>query len=194
MTEQFSLPLDASLPVPGLSFRADAISPAEEARLMAEIDRIDLPQFAFQQWTAKRRTKSFGYLYDFRHADFGPTEPIPDFLMPVRAIAADFAGVAVETLVQVSLIRYDPGAGIGWHRDRPELDAVIGFSLGAAAVMRFRRRRDTTFERASIALPPRSLYLLAGEVRYDWEHSIAPMDALRYSITFRGLAARKTTD
>ncbi|MCB8874330.1 hypothetical protein [Acidisoma silvae] len=61
---------------------------------MAEIDRIDLPQFVFQQWTAKRRTKSFGYLYDFRNADFGPTEPIPDFLMSARAIAADFAGVA----------------------------------------------------------------------------------------------------
>ncbi|MCB8883880.1 alpha-ketoglutarate-dependent dioxygenase AlkB [Acidisoma cellulosilytica] len=189
MAEQFSLSLDSPLPVSGLSFRADAISTAEEARLIAAIDRIDLPPFAFQRWTAKRRTKSFGYLYDFRNADFGPTEPIPDFLNPVRTIAAGFAGVATENLVQVSIIRYDPGAGIGWHRDRPELDAVIGFSLGAPTVMRFRRRRGTAFERANIALPPRSLYLLAGEVRYDWEHSIAPMDALRWSVTFRGLAA-----
>lgn len=192
MKTQSSLALDQPLPVSGLHFRADAISKAEEARLIAEINEIDLPQFAFQQWTAKRRTKSFGYLYDFRNADFGPTEPIPNFLMPVRKIAGEFAGVVAENLVQTSIIRYDPGAGIGWHRDRPELDAVIGFSLGAPAVMRFRRRQDKGFERASVALPPRSLYLLSGEVRHDWEHSIAPMDALRYSITFRGLAAPNT--
>jgi alkylated DNA repair protein (DNA oxidative demethylase) len=49
-------------------------------------------------------------------------------------------------LVQALLIRYDPGAGIGWHRDRPLFEHVVGISLGAPATMRFRRRRPAHFQ------------------------------------------------
>lgn len=85
------------------------------------------------------------------------------------------------------LTRYDPSAGIGWHRDRPVFDRVIGISLGGEAVMRFRRRTDRGFERRALPLPPRSAYLLSDEARFEWEHSIAPMQAPRWSITFRSL-------
>ena len=91
--------------------------------------------------------------------------------------------------MQALLIRYDPGAGIGWHRDRPVFAHVLGVSLGARAVMRFRRRRDGGFDRASAPLAPRAIYHLSGAARHAWEHSIAPMDATRWSITFRSLAA-----
>ena len=175
--------------VPGLGFLENAVTRDEEAGLIEAIDTLDLPHFAFQRWTSNRRTRSFGWRYDFQTSDFGPTDPIPGFLMPVRERAAGFAGVTASSLVQASVIRYDPGAGIGWHRDRPELDSVIGVSLGAPATMRFRHRRERGFARASIDLPPRSFYHLAGEVRYDWDHSIKPMDRVRWSITFRGLAA-----
>lgn len=109
---------------------------------------------------------------------------------PLKAVAAEFAGVRNENIVQVSLIQYEIGAGIGWHKDRPELDAVIGISLGSEVTMRFRRRSKAGFERASVALPPRSIYLLDGEVRYEWEHSIAPVTTPRWSITFRGLSEK----
>jgi len=33
----------------------------------------------------------------------------------------------------------------------------------------------------------RSAYLLRGPVRRDWEHSIPPLDQLRYSVTFRSV-------
>jgi alkylated DNA repair protein (DNA oxidative demethylase) len=92
-------------------------------------------------------------------------------------------------LVQALLIRYGPSAGIGWHKDRPAFEHVIGLSLGAAAVMRFRRRRGTGFERAKLPLEPRGAYHLAGEARHEWEHSIAEMDEPRWSVTFRSLAA-----
>jgi alkylated DNA repair dioxygenase AlkB len=86
------------------------------------------------------------------------------------------------------LTRYDPGAGIGWHRDRPVFDHVVGVSLGAPAVLRLRRRTESGFERRALPLPPRSAYHLTGEARYGWEHSIAPIAATRWSVTFRSLS------
>jgi DNA oxidative demethylase len=86
------------------------------------------------------------------------------------------------------IIRYDPGAGIGWHRDRPMFEHVLGISLGAPVVMRFRRRRPGGFDRVSALLPPRSIYHLTGEARHEWEHSIAGMTMTRWSITFRSLS------
>jgi DNA oxidative demethylase len=177
-------------PIPGLVVKLDAIAETEERDLIAAIEQIDLPHFQFQAWLGKRRTRSFGWQYDFRDASFGPADPIPEFLHPLKAIAADFAGIPDEDVVQVSLIKYEAGAGIGWHKDRPELDAVIGVSLGARTTMRFRRRQGDRFERASVLLPPRSIYLLEGEVRYEWEHGIPSVTAPRWSITFRGLSEK----
>ena len=177
-------------PMPGLRVKLDAISATEERDLIAEIEQPNLPQFQFQAWLSKRRTRSFGWLYDFRDASFGPTDPIPVFLHSLKRVAAGFAGVPDEDLLQVSVIKYETGAGIAWHKDRPELDAVIGVSLGAEATMRFRRRRGSGFERASAVLPPRSIYLLEGEVRYEWEHSISSVAAPRWSVTFRGLSEK----
>ncbi len=87
-----------------------------------------------------------------------------------------------------SLISYGPGAGIGWHKDRPVFEHVVGISLGAEATMRFRRRRHDKFDRFALPLAPRSIYHLAGEARRGWEHSIAPIEEARWSITFRSLA------
>jgi alkylated DNA repair dioxygenase AlkB len=111
--------------------------------------------------------------------------PIPDFLLPLRARAAHFAGLAPEAFEQGLVIRYDLGAGIGWHRDRPAFDKVVGISLGAPCDLRFRQRTERGFRRFTLHAPPRSAYLLTGEIRHDWEHSIVPMEAQRFSITFR---------
>lgn len=176
--------------VAGLALQRDQITREAEAALIARIDAVDLTPFRFQGWLGKRVTASFGWHYDFDNASFGPTEPIPDWLLPIRDSAATFAGVTPEDLVQVLLTRYDPGAGIGWHRDRSVFEHVVGISLGVAATMRFRRRKASGFDRANVPLPPRSAYHLSGEVRYDWEHSIAEMDVTRWSITFRSLSAK----
>src|SRR5262249_58473491 len=88
---------------------------------------------------------------------------------------------------QALITEYSPGAAIGWYRDRPEFEDVIGVSLGAPCLFRFRRKKGSRWERASIELQPRSAYLLRGPVRMDWQHSIPPVDKLRYSVTFRSL-------
>jgi len=176
--------------LPGLS-QADAfVTPNEEQVLIASIDVVELSPFRFHGWLGRRLTASYGWQYDFDNASFAPAEAIPDWLLPVRAKAARFAGLEPDELVQALLIRYDPGAGIGWHRDRPVFEHVLGISLGAPATMRFRRRKPGGFERASALLAPRSIYHLTGEVRHQWEHSIAPMDVSRWSITFRSLSEK----
>lgn len=169
----------------------DIVTETEERALIAAFETLELQRFRFQQWEGKRRTRTFGWKYDFGAGTFEPAEAIPDFLVPLRDRAAAFARMAPALLVQALVTRYEPGAGIGWHRDRPEFDEVVGISLGAEATMRFRRRLpDGRFERRGALLPPRSAYHLAGEIRQLWEHSITPMTVLRWSVTFRSLSAR----
>lgn len=181
-------------PLAGLGTGGAIISPIEAASLIALIDETDPTPFRFQGWFGKRLTKSYGTSYDFDAARLKLAAPIPDWLMPVRTRAAGFAGLDEAYLTQALLIRYDSGTGIGWHRDRSYYEHVIGISLGAAATMRFRRRAAKGFDRFAVSLPPRSIYRLSGEARHAWKHSVAPMDATRWSITFRsrlpsGLAA-----
>lgn len=171
----------------GLTYADEVVSASEEKELVARIETAGLAPFQFQQWEGKRLTRSFGWTYDFQTGRFAPGEPIPDWLEDVRGRAAGFAGVDPASLDQALVIQYGPGAGIGWHKDRPVFGHVIGLSLGAPATMRFRRRGGTRFERATADLAPRSIYHMQGEVRDDWEHSIAAMHAPRWSVTFRSL-------
>jgi DNA oxidative demethylase len=174
----------------GLAQAEAIITPGEEQALIGSIDGLELSPFRFHGWLGKRLTASFGWNYDFDTVRLAPTEPIPSWLLPLRAKAARFARLVPEDLVQTSIIRYDIGAGIGWHRDRPVFEDVVGISLGAPATMRFRKRRAGAFDRASAELAPRSIYHLSGEARHQWEHSIADMEVARWSITFRSLAQR----
>lgn len=174
--------------LPGLEYRPEFISADEERSLIAKLKAIDLSPFRFHGWTGKRKTHTFGWRYDFDDASFAPAEPLPDWLQPLRALAAAFAGVAPDEIVHALLARYDPGAGIGWHRDRPVFDKVVGVSLGAPEVLRFRQRNEDGFHRAKLPVEPRSAYLLAGEARHEWEHRITPGEGVRFSITFRTLS------
>jgi alkylated DNA repair protein (DNA oxidative demethylase) len=174
--------------VPGLAYREELISEAEERALTDQLDAVDLAPFRFHGWLGNRKTKSFGWRYDFDDSSFTRTEPIPEWLAPLRDQAAVFAKLRPTNFAHVLLARYDPGAGIGWHRDRDVFDQVVGVSLGSSATLRFRQRTPTAFRRASLELAPRSAYLLSGESRWEWEHRITPGDRLRFSITFRAFS------
>ncbi len=176
---------------PGLEQAGPIVTETEEAALIRAIDGVELTPFRFHGWIGKRRTASFGWRYDFDDASFRETEPIPEWLLPLRERAAAFARLHADALVQALLIRYDPGAGIGWHRDRPVFEHVVGISLGNAATLRLRRRRpEGGFDRLAAPLEPRSAYHLSDEARHSWEHSIAPMEVPRWSVTFRSLSEK----
>ena len=178
---------DAPL-VPGLVFREELIGKDEEQQLVRNIEGVHLSPFKFQGWEGKRLTHTFGWRYDFDDRSFAPADPLPDWLIPLRDKAAVFGGIAPGDFIHALVTRYDPGAGIGWHRDRPQFAKVVGITLAGSATLRFRRRIDGGFQRTSIELAPRSAYLLSGEAREQWEHVIAAHEALRYSITFRTLS------
>ena len=176
--------------LPGLRHAPDVLPERQLAGLATAIDAAPLTPFRFQQWTGLRLTASYGWHYDFEAGRVGQAEPMPDWLLAVREVAAGFAGVQAQALVQALLIRYDPGAGIGWHRDRPVFDHVVGLSIGAPAMLRFRRRRADGFDRFAQGLVAGDAYHLTGDARWAWEHGIAPMAETRWSITFRSLTER----
>lgn len=186
MSSLFDAPLIA-----GLDYREEVISADEEAALIGRLEALDLAPFRFQGWLGNRKTRSFGWRYDFDDASFTPTDPIPDWLVPLRDRAARFAGATADEIHHALIARYDPGAGIGWHKDRDVFEKVIGVSLGTPATLRFRQRTGEGFRRASLELEPRSAYLLSDEVRWRWEHRITPGNRLRFSITFRTLSDKR---
>lgn len=184
-----SLLFDAPV-IPGLRYHEALLGEDEERALAERLGMLDLAPFRFHGWLGNRKTRSFGWRYDFEDARFAPAEPLPQWLDSLRAKAAAFAGLAPEDFVHALLARYDPGAGIGWHRDRDVFEQVVGVSLGTPATLRFRQRTPTGFGRAQLALAPRSAYLLSGEARHAWEHRIVPGEQLRFSITLRTLSGK----
>jgi alkylated DNA repair dioxygenase AlkB len=176
--------------IAGLRYEEEIITAGGEQSLIDRLSALELAPFRFQGWLGNRKTRSFGWRYDFDDASFAPADPLPDWLLPLRDKAAAFAACAPELFVHVLLARYDPGAGIGWHRDRDVFEDVVGVSLNSPATLRFRRRVAGGFERAKLELAPRSAYLLSGEARHDWEHRIVPGERLRFSITFRTLSTK----
>ena len=114
------------------------IGAAEERALIERLSVLDLAPFRFHGWLGNRKTQSFGWRYDFDDLSFARTEPMPDWLEPIRQKAAAFADLDPNDFAHVLLARYDPGAGIGWHRDRDVFEEVVGISLGTPATLRFR--------------------------------------------------------
>jgi alkylated DNA repair dioxygenase AlkB len=170
----------------GFLYQTDFLSEIEEAALLEAIQSQTFEAFDFHGYTARRRVVEYGFEYDFgtRHAT--PTKPFPEFLLPVRQHAAEFVGIAESELLEGMILKYPPGAPIGWHRDAPQFGIVIGISLLNSARMRLKPYKKEG-KIVSLTLEPRSIYVLRGSARWQWQHSISPQEKLRYSITFRTL-------
>jgi alkylated DNA repair protein (DNA oxidative demethylase) len=177
---------DAPLPE-GMAYRRELITPAEETKLAALMVELPFAPFQFHGFEGNRRTISYGWHYAFDGSGLREAAPIPAWLLPLREKAAAFAGLPAAALEHVLMVEYAPGAGIGWHRDRPVFGDVIGISLLSPAPLRFRRRTGAKWQRFTLPAEPRSIYLLRGPARSEWEHSLAPVATPRYSITFRTL-------
>ena len=163
------------------------MSPEEEAELLKRLCELDFREYEFHGHFGKRRVVSFGLHYGTNESTARNTEDIPGFLLSLRQKAAEFARLAPSELQQALVTEYTPGAGIGWHRDRPAYRDVIGVSFRSPCRFLFRRKRSSSWERASLIVEPRSIYLLRGPARTEWQHSIPPAERLRYSVTFRSM-------
>lgn len=159
----------------GFIYVPEFISPAGEKRLLRLCKTIDFIPYVYRGYEAKRRTKSYsknqnGY---------------PHFLIPIIERASEHFGIHRERIEHAMVTEYAPGTPIGWHRDMPPYDKIIGISLGSAVPFRFRRKMRGGWERVTVTAEPRSLYCMSGPSRYVWQHSIPPVHAWRYSITLR---------
>jgi alkylated DNA repair protein (DNA oxidative demethylase) len=171
----------------GLVYRPELLTPKEGAALLGELETLRFDPIVLHGREARRTGRHFGLDYDYGARTPLPGEPIPDWLLPVRAWAAELAGHDPEELVETLVQRYPPGSTIGWHRDAPAFGTVVGVSLGGASRLRFQRGKREKRRVWEVQLEPRSGYVLSGEARSSWEHSIPPTKDLRYSITFRTL-------
>jgi alkylated DNA repair dioxygenase AlkB len=179
-------------PLPeGFAYRPELVSPDEEAKLLAHFRELDFREYEFHGYLGKRRVVSFGQHYDSNVSAVVRSSEIPEFLLALRQKAADFASLAPSELQQALVTEYTPGAAIGWHRDRPAYRDIIGVSFSSPCRFRLRRKRAGSWERASLTVEPRSVYLLRGPARTEWQHSIPPAERLRYSVTFRSMRSGK---
>lgn len=171
----------------GFRYVEEAIAQADEAELLREIPSLPFREFQFHGFEGKRRVVSFGWRYDYDKEKPVPADPIPGFLQDVLAKVVGTTGFRFGQGQQVLVTEYSPGSPIGWHKDKPHFGQVIGLSLLSQCRFRFRRLVEKKWERVSLSLAPRSAYIMEGPARWEWEHSIPPVEALRYSITFRNL-------
>ena len=174
----------------GLVYRTGFLSPEEEAELLEAIRALPLEEARYKAWRARRRVVSYGGHYDFDRNELLPAvEPVPPFLEPLRGRVAAWTGISAADFSYALIAEYAPGTQLGWHRDVPSFEHVVGVSLGGAARMRFRPYPPKPGERSAFALDlePRSAYALTGGARWGWQHAISPTRRLRYSITFRTL-------
>ena len=178
--------------IDGLTYQPDFLTAGEERNLLGKLDALPFGDVVMMGVVARRKVIHYGYDYDYDGWSIRPTDPVPDFLEPLVARCAEAAAVDRAALEQMLVARYPPGATIGWHRDAPMFGSpVIGVSLGSECTMRFRRKTGGGWLRESLVLAPRSLYILDGDARSQWQHSIPPTADLRYSITLRTLRKRK---
>jgi alkylated DNA repair dioxygenase AlkB len=174
----------------GFVYRSEFVAAEEEAQIAARLQPLPFAPFQFHGFEGARRVVSFGWRYDFNEGGLKRAEPFPDWLSALAGRAAAFAGLPPEAFAHALITEYAPGAGIGWHRDRPQFEDVVGLSLLSPCRFRFRLRQpDGGWKRAAFTAAPRSAYLLRGAARRQWEHSIPPLQSLRYSITFRSFRA-----
>jgi alkylated DNA repair dioxygenase AlkB len=172
----------------GLLYLPDFLSADDERELLEEIETYPFHEVKMRGQVARRTVIHFGWDYDYEGWKIHPTTPPSPLLRALADRCAAAADVAPEALEQFLVARYPPGATIGWHRDAPMFGSpVIGVSLLSPCTMKFRRKTDETYEVVKQPLEPRSMYALSGAVRTQWQHSIPPTKALRYSISMRTL-------
>ena len=172
----------------GFGYCKQAISPEDESGLLAQLADLPFKEFQFRGFEGKRRTVSFGWRYDFNEHKVLPADPIPPFLLEVYRTVQATSCFVLRDLQQVLVSEYVSGAPIGWHKDRSVFGEVMGLSLASSCSFRLRKPLGNgKWQRAAIGLEPRSAYFLEGPVRWEWEHSIPPLKAVRYSVTFRNL-------
>ncbi len=170
---------------PGLIYAEEAVSPDDERALIKLIENSGLTYPPYDPGN-RRSSTAYGWDYDYINDAFMKCEPMPDGFLAVRKIAARQAGIELDLFAECLLNRYEPGAIIQRHLDKPVWNHVAGVSLGGTSTMVFEKDDDS--DRIEVVLKPRSIYAMTGDARYRYTHELLPSEETRWSITFRSLS------
>ena len=177
----------------GFVYRPNFLTEEEENELVEWF--ADLPferAFSAEGYEAKRRIVNFGGSYNFETGALIPGPPLPPFLQPLARKIAKWVDIPKARVVEALISEYEPGAAIGWHRDNEQFESIVGISLAGWTRMRLRPLatvgKRNPKDVVSLEVGPRSAYLMQKESRWNYQHSIPKLSALRYSITFRTLS------
>ena len=182
--------VDLACPIEGLAYQSGFLTPEEEASLLEVVRSLPLHAAQYKQYFARRQVVSFGGAFDYDTNTLRPGKPLDERLAPLRDRVADWLGVRNEELVHALVAEYAPGTPLGWHRDVPDFEVIAGVSLGNDAVLRFRPYPPMDAVKRTVLeleVAPCSIYKMQGEARWGWQHSVPPVKATRWSITFRTL-------
>jgi alkylated DNA repair dioxygenase AlkB len=174
----------------GFCYQEEIMSEAEEAALATALATVELKPFDFYGYQGNRNVASFGFRYNYATRSVEAATEFPPFIDELRKRAASFAGKDSNEIQQGGVNQYPPGAGIGWHKDKGQFGVVCVVSLLSPATLRLRTPKGAGYERRSQTVYPRSIYILDGEARSQWEHSVPPVASLRYSLTFRTMTGQ----
>jgi len=172
----------------GFLYRPDFITGAEEAELLDFIQDLPLEHAdGYEEKQAKRRILVFGWKYDFEREKLIPGPQLPPFLRKIARKLAKWLDIPERTITHALITEYTPGTALGWHRDNEKFELIIGVSLAGWCRIRLRpiKHIGDKSKVVSLELEPRSAYVMRGDVRSRWQHSVAATRTLRYSITFR---------
>jgi alkylated DNA repair dioxygenase AlkB len=182
-------PIDPKYPE-GFQYIPDFITKAEEDNWYHEISKLNLHTFQFQGYEAKRKVASFGYDWSFEKRILSKGKDVPpSFHLLIEKVAKQLH-LKFEDFGELLCTEYPVGSVINWHRDAPPFDLIAGISLMSDCIFKLRPQDKTKQTRTSIISLPvkrRSLYVMEGIARTDYQHSIAPVKEIRYSITLRTL-------
>jgi alkylated DNA repair dioxygenase AlkB len=182
-------PITLKLPE-GFSYHENFITPDDEQQLLTLIKGFELHPMIFQGFEARRKVASFGYDYSFDKKKLTKGKEIPAELEWLVAKVANYLSLPVRAFAELLITEYPVGSVINWHRDAPPFDIIAGISLSTNCIFKLRPHEKVRQTRkATISLPVerRSLYVMSGVARDEWQHSTAPVSEVRHSITLRTL-------
>ena len=176
---------DAISSIPGFRYFEDIISRQEERKLLQFVETLDFQPYVMRGQSSRRGIVRFGYDYGAVGGSHHQVKPLTIALIRLRDLCAQVAGLDASEFIASVVTRYPAGATIGWHSDMTIFGPVVyGVSLNNPCVFKIRPKVNPR-NILRMTLEPCSLYVMEGQVRFDWEHSIPPVKELRYSITFR---------
>jgi alkylated DNA repair dioxygenase AlkB len=182
-------PSEPSFPA-GFSYHDNFLNEAEEQELIRYVEALELHTFQFRGYEAKRNVASFGYDYSFEKNALKKGKEIPGFFSPLISKVQQKLSDTTLSFAELLVTQYPPGSVINWHRDAFPFELIAGISLASDCIFRLRPHDKLKQNRRSLLSFPvkrRSLYIMEKDVRHNWQHSIAPVGNVRYSITLRTL-------